>query len=103
MDKVIQDIVAIDLECTQAVEEAKKKKLSIQSDMSAKKKEIYNSFLQEYQSKIDQRKKELQDQINQTKEKNELDYQEALCQLTNLYEENKDQWVATLVDRCKEI
>ncbi len=103
MDKVIQDIVAIDLKCTQAVKEAKKKKLSIQSDMSIKKKEIYNSFLQEYQSKIDQRKKELQDQINQTKEKNELDYQEALCQLTNLYEENKDQWVATLVDRCKEI
>ncbi|MFR1296891.1 MAG: hypothetical protein ACLSBH_16550 [Coprobacillus cateniformis] len=38
MDKIIQDIVAVDLECSTKVEEAKKKKLDVQSNMSAKKK-----------------------------------------------------------------
>ncbi len=103
VDKVIQDIVAIDIQCAKAVEEAKKKKQDVQSNMSAKKKEIYDSFVNEYQIKIDARKKELEDSIKDTKEKNEQAYQKSLSQLSSLYEKNKDEWVETLVDRCKQI
>lgn len=103
MDKIIHDIVAVDLECSQRVNEAKKKKLDIQSQMSAKKKEIYDSFVKEYQVKIDAHKKELETRIQETKAKNERDYLESLNQLSNLYEQNKDKWVSTIVDRCKEI
>ena len=70
MDKIIQDIVAVDLECSTKVEEAKKKKLDVQSNMSAKKKEIYDSFVKEYQVKVDAHKKELEAQIQETKVKN---------------------------------
>ena len=47
MDKIIQDIVAVDLECSTKVEEAKKKKLDVQSNMSAKKKEIYEMCIRD--------------------------------------------------------
>lgn len=103
MDKVIQDIVAIDLECSKKVEEAEKKKQDVQSHMSTKKKEIYDSFVKEYQVKIDAHKKELEAQIQKTKAKNEQEYKESLNQLSSLYEKNKDEWVHAIVNRCKEI
>lgn len=103
MDKIIQDIVAVDLECSKKVEEAKKKKQDVQSNMSAKKKEIYDSFVKEYQVKVDAHKKELEAQIQETKVKNEQEYTESLSQLSSLYKQNKDEWVSTIVNRCKEI
>ena len=103
MHNIITDIVAVDLECSPKVEEAKKKKLDVQSNMSAKKKEIYDSFVKEYQVKVDAHKKELEAQIQETKVKNEQEYTESLSQLSSLYEQNKEKWVSTLVNRCKEI
>lgn len=103
MDKIIQDIVAVDLECSARVDEAKKKKQDVQSTMSAKKKDIYDSFVKEYQVKIDAHKKELEAQIQETKAKNEEEYVKSLSQLSNLYEQHKDEWVSTIVNRCKEI
>ena len=63
MDKIIDDIVSVDLECSKRVEEAKKKKQDVQANMNAKKKEIYDSFVKEYQVKIDAHKKELEAKI----------------------------------------
>ena len=103
MDKIIHDIVAIDLDCSSRVDEAKKKKQDVQSNMNAKKKEIYDSFLSEYQIKIDAHKKELQARIEETKAKNEQEYKASLNQLSSLYEQHKDEWVTTIVIRCKEI
>lgn len=68
-----------------------------------KKKEIYDSFVKEYQVKVDAHKKELEAQIQETKVKNEQEYTESLSQLSSLYEQNKEKWVSTLVNRCKEI
>lgn len=38
LDKIIDDIVSVDLECSKRVEEAKKKKQDVQANMNAKKK-----------------------------------------------------------------
>ena len=103
LDKIIDDIVSIDLECSKRVEEAKKKKQDVQANMNAKKKEIYDSFVKEYQVKIDAHKKELEAKIQETRVKNEQEYKESLNQLSSLYEKNKDEWVSTIVNRCKEI
>lgn len=103
LDKVIHDIVSIDLECAQKVEEAKKKKLDVQTNMSAKKKEIYESFVKEYQVKIDEHKQQLESQILETKNKNEQDYKESLQHLSNLYDKKKEEWISSIVNRCKEI
>ena len=103
MDKIIHDIVAVDLQCSQHVEEAKKKKQDVQANMNEKKKEIYDSFVKEYQGKIDAHKKELEAQIRETKVRNEQEYKDSLHQLSSLYEENKDEWINTIVSHCKEI
>ena len=89
--------------CSKRVEEAKKKKQDVQANMNAKKKEIYDSFVKEYQVKIDAHKKELEAKIQETRVKNEQEYKESLNQLSSLYEKNKDEWVSTIVNRCKEI
>ena len=69
MDKIIQDIVAIDLECSKRVENAKTKKQDVQSHMSAKKKEIYDSFVKEYQVKIAEHKEQLEAEIKPQKKR----------------------------------
>ncbi|MDE6953057.1 MAG: hypothetical protein K2P09_04530 [Erysipelotrichales bacterium] len=103
MDKILQDIVAIDLECSRKVEEAKNKKQDVQSHMSAKKKEIYDSFVKEHQEKIAEYKQKLEAEIQATKEKNDQEYKESLTMLSDLYEKNKENWVRTIVTHCKEI
>jgi len=103
LDKIIQDIVVVDLECSKKVEQARQKKQEVQSNMKTKKKEIYDSFVKEYQVKIDAHKKELEAQIQKTKTENEQDYKESLSQLSSLYEKNKDTWVTAIVNHCKEI
>ena len=48
-------------------------------------------------------RKELEAKIQETRVKNEQEYKESLNQLSSLYEKNKDEWVSTIVNRCKEI
>lgn len=103
MDKLIQDIVAIDHQCSQAVIDAKKKKQDVSANMNDKKKEIYDSFVKEYQKTLDEKKKELQSTINATKKKNDEDYESSLKALSSLYDAHKDEWVTSIVERCKEI
>lgn len=103
MDKIIQDIVMIDLECSRKVEEAKAKKQDAQSNMSAKKKEIYDSFVKEHQEKIVEHKQKLEAEIQAIREKNDQDYKESLKVLSDLYEQNKENWVNTIVANCKKV
>ena len=103
LDKIIQDIVAIDLECSKRVEDAKTRKQDVQSQMNTRKKEIYDSFVQEHQAKIAEHKQKLEAEIQATKEKNDQDYKESLDALSNLYENKKDEWIEKIVAHCKEI
>ena len=103
MDKMILDIIAVDHRCAQAVKDAKKKRQDTTADMNSKKKEIYDSFVKEYQVTLDAKKKELQERIDATKKKNEEDYNSSVENITSLYEAHKEEWVASIVDRCKEI
>ena len=48
-------------------------------------------------------KKELQERIDATKKKNEEDYNSSVEKITSLYEAHKEEWVASIVDRCKEV
>lgn len=103
MDKFIQEIVSIDRECAKSVEEATKMKNEVQTNMNAKRKEIYDSYMAEQQEIIAQKKQELQAQIDATKSQNEKEFKDSLASLENLYNTKKDTWVDTIVNRCKEI
>ena len=52
---------------------------------------------------LDAKKKELQERIDATKKKNEEDYNSSVEKITSLYEAHKVEWVASIVDRCKEV
>ncbi len=103
LDKVIRDIVEIDLDCSNQVEQAKQKRQDLQMNMSEMKKAIYDSFVKEYQDKVDEHKKHLEQTILETKQRNDQEYRESLNQLSDLCEKNKDEWVLSIVSRSKEI
>ena len=100
MDKIIQEIVEIDRQCSKRVDEAKRKKVDVQANMNAHKKEIYDEFMKEQEQVIAEHKHALQEKIDQTKAQNETAYHQAIQTLQNLYESHKDEWVETIVARC---
>ncbi|MGP1369713.1 MAG: hypothetical protein ACTTKU_00825 [Eggerthia catenaformis] len=102
MDKLINDIISLDHQCSQAVEEAKKQKADSKANMNKRKKEIYNEFVAEYQKRLDKKKAELEASIASTKAKNEETYKEQLNSLSIYYNEHKNEWIKTMVERCKQ-
>ena len=62
---MILDIIAVDHRCAQAVKDAKKKRQDTTADMNSKKKEIYDSFVKEYQVTLDARRKSYRKELTQ--------------------------------------
>lgn len=100
MDKFIEAIVIADREARERVEAAKNYRRELQNHASSSRNEIYGEFMNNEKNVIEERKSELanqmQTQINELHESCEA----SLISLQKLYEENKDQWVKTIVDRC---
>ncbi len=102
MDKLIQDIVAVDHKCAKAVEDAEARKKDVSLNMNDKKKEIYDSFVAQYQKTLDEKKAELRADIEAQKKQADAEYEASSKKLSDLYNERKDQWVKEIVERCKE-
>lgn len=102
MEELIQEIVAIDHKCAQAVKDAEKKKQDVSLNMGDKKKEIYESFVSQYQKTLDEKKAELRADIEAQKKQADAEYEASSKKLSDLYNERKDQWVKEIVERCKE-
>ena len=102
MDKLIQDIVAVDHKCAKAVEDAEARKKDVSLNMNDKKIEIYDSFVAQYQKTLDEKKAELRADIEAQKKQADAEYEASSKKLSNLYNERKDQWVKEIVERCKE-
>lgn len=103
MDKIIGDIVDIDLEQARRVSKAKENKKNVQSDIVQKKKDIYEEFATTYKAQVVQRSEELKAQINETKKQNEQRYDESLKNLDDIYNNKNEEWVSLIVEKCKEI
>ena len=101
MEELIQEIVAIDHKCAQAVKDAEKKKQDGSLNMGDKKKEIYESFVAQYQKTLDEKKAELRAQIEAQKKSDEEEYNASSQKLSDLYAQHKDEWVKEIVERCK--
>ena len=57
----------------------------------------------EQQKVIAEHKEKLQAEIEATKAQNEKEFEASLASLQNLYETQKDSWVETIVNQCKEV
>lgn len=100
MDDIIQRLVEIDRKCSERVEVAKAKKLDAQTNMNAKRKEIYDGFVSQQNQKIEEHKAELMNKNQEDAKLLEQEYRNILNNLENLYNSNKDKWVNEIVERC---
>lgn len=100
MEDIIQRLVEIDRQCASRVDLAKSKKMDAQTNMNEKKKEIYNSFIQEQVEEVKKHKKTLMERNQiEAKQQDEI-YQQTVTSLETVYQENKDKWVNEIVARC---
>lgn len=100
MEDIIQRLVEIDRQCANRVELAKSKKADVQTNMNEKKKEIYNSFISKQEEEIKQHKENLMVKNQEEATKQDTIYQETVAKLDSLYQQNKEQWVNEIVNRC---
>ncbi len=100
MDKYIEDIVAIDLNCAKAVDDARKKKVDLQGSISEKRKEIYDAYAKEYEQKVHDYQRQLDQTVQEAKAADKQETDQLLQRLFDQYEENKDAWIDALVERC---
>lgn len=100
MDDVIQRLVEIDRKCVERVEAAKAKKLDAQTNMNEKRKEIYEGFVTEQNKKIEAHKTEMMNKNQADAKQLDQNYQDTIVNLENLYNQNKDNWVNQIVERC---
>lgn len=100
MEDIIQRLVEIDRQCASKVDAAKSKKLDAQTNMNEKKKEIYNSFIQQQTQEVLKHKENLVEQNKiETKKQDEV-YQQTIVSLETVYQANKEKWINEIVDRC---
>ena len=100
MDKFIEAIINADKEAREQVENAKAYHTSIQKEASTNRNEIYDQFMKKEELIIEARKKEMHDALDNQSNDSIQTYESSLISLQSLYEENKDQWVSHIVDRC---
>lgn len=100
MDDVIKRLVEVDRECANKVKEALEKKKNAQSNMSSKRNDIYNEYIEKQQGTIEEHKTKLLDQNEQEAMNHEKEYNETIKKIDSLYNENKDKWVSQIIERC---
>ena len=100
MDRMIQEIVKIDHDAAASVEDAKNKRQALTSRVNARKQEAYESYAQEMQTQLDQKKQETLIRIEAIKKDNDDQYAASRERLKAQYEEHFEEWVDEIVARC---
>lgn len=103
MDRFIQDIVDVDRQCVKMIEDAKRKKNNLQSDLNMRQKEIANALIKQQQDDILAFKKDMEDKINDAIKKEDVLFNESLENLKKSYELNKDHWIEEILANCKKV
>lgn len=100
MDDIIQRLVEFDHQCVEKVEAAKQKKHDAQFNMMSKKSSIYDEYIQSQQVQIEKHKQELLDKNKQEEKLQEETFYASMNKMEDLFNQNKDTWVAEIVNRC---
>ena len=100
MNKAIKDIIAIDIENAEKISELEKQKNDISKEIDDKKNEIYQEYMDEYNIKIESYKEELNREFKDIQDNYNKEYKESLIHLEELYTQNKEEWINTIVNHC---
>lgn len=100
MEEKIRKLVQIDQECSQRVNDAKRKNADMQQHMHEKRKDIYALLSTQQQQKKETYKRQLEQQSQEEQQQQEYLWEQKTKQLETMYEENKESWIAQIVERC---
>ncbi len=100
MQEMIQELVDVDLSCSKRVEEAKQKKFNIQKNLNKQREIIHQSFLEEQRQKVEEYRREIEAKGAREEEIQKEVFAKKRQELDTIYQQNKDKWVNSIVERC---
>ncbi len=100
MDKFIEAIVNADHAAGERVDALKKQRLQLQSQAEANRDEVYKKLMEEEKLEIEKQQAAIKQTIKEQLAENEQRYEQSVISLQKVYDENREQWIDTIVDAC---
>lgn len=100
MEEIIREIVDADKQARNLVSAKQKERHNIQNLIQDQSKEIKRKYQEETRKCIEKKRAELDEELAMQLKQEEKLYEDALQSLQQKYEDNREQWVKEIVDRC---
>ena len=100
MDKFIEAIVKADHAASERVDAARKQRLQLRSQTEANRDEVYKQLMDEEKQAIAKHQQLVAKRLQGQQEENQKRYEASLISLQKIYDENREQWVKSIVEAC---
>ncbi len=103
LEKKIKDLVELDEELRAKIEQAHQAKVDSKQKIVSDKKNIANATWDQVKKRVDEEKIKLDEYIKSAAIDNQEEYQQTSERLKRTFEDNKEKWIAELVDNSLKI
>lgn len=100
MDKFIEAIVKADHAASARVDAAKKQRMELHNQTEANRDEVYKRLMDEEKQEIQKQQHLIEEKIIAQRNENEKRFEASLISLQKIYDENREQWVKSIVEAC---
>lgn len=100
MDKFIEAIVKADHAASARVDAAKKQRMELRNQTEANRDEVYKRLMDEEKQEIQKQQQIVDEKVNAQRYENQKRYEASLISLQKIYDENREQWVKSIVEAC---
>lgn len=100
MDKFIEAIVKADHAASARVDAARKQRMELRNQTEANRDEVYKKLMDEEKQEIQKQQQMVDEKVNIQKNENQKRYEASLISLQKIYDENREQWVKSIVEAC---
>ena len=100
MDKFIEAIVKADHAASERVDAARKQRLQLRSQTEANRDEVDKQLMDEEKQAIAKHQQLVAKRLQDQQEENQKRYEASLISLQKIYDENREQWVKSIVEAC---
>lgn len=103
LEKKIKELVELDEELRAKIEQAHQAKVDSKQKIVSDKKSIANATWDQVKKRVDEEKIKLDEYIKSAAIDNQEEYQQTSERLKRTFEDNKEKWIAELVDNSLKI
>lgn len=103
LEKKIKELVELDEELRAKIEQAHQAKVDSKQKIVSDKKNIANATWDQVKKRVDEEKIKLDEYIKSAAIDNQEEYQQTSERLKRTFEDNKEKWIAELVDNSLKI